>query len=454
MSQSLKTTNGVLRVFEAYDARVPLQDPFICVLYNRITPDIKEKMSSLTYIDGQKVKYTTCMPSREAQMALVKQCRSRSKRNSTKAEAAARKRVIKVINEHSKQLFLKHINLTVIKPDNVKSELYDATKPSQVNLSQEICIVFYVLKKHLIPTSEDKLPTSLGGFSTDVREGFFIASGDQPSVVDRPVEYSSFVLRPGCGICSDSGNCGTLGGFVKCRQTEESGYLASYHLFINPSRPESPAPDEHVFYVPDSVCYGPRPGRVSCGNLSRNPEHFLFGNHQAGPSYYGMDAVFVKYQQHTKRDPCLTADALEKAYIAQEFPELPKTLTFSSMPVSMEELNHENDSIVFKYGNQTQLTEGLFVSGGTSINYVSNPFIANASRQFTGQNLINVMDVPSGGRGKWSGFADKGDSGAFAFIIKNDSMRVFGIVAGKMSDGSHMVIPIEPVLQVMNIQLE
>ncbi|PKY45755.1 hypothetical protein RhiirA4_517782 [Rhizophagus irregularis] len=73
-------------------------------------------------------------------------------------------------------------------------------------------IVFYVIRKDIIPIGDDLLPKTINGIDTDVREGFYEPTGFADSEFCR--EYSTRVSS-GCSIGICDSRAGTLGAFVR-----------------------------------------------------------------------------------------------------------------------------------------------------------------------------------------------------------------------------------------------
>ena len=176
-------TAEMVLIFAAYDDRCPT-NTFIAIFYNRVTKELKrrvQKQDAGTYElwYGHQVRYFSIVPSLEAQIVVHRKSSDEELKTVNNIQQPLRS-IQKIIAEYSSELFHDHTNLTVIKSDFVKSSAFSC---NDIYLEHCPCIVFYVLKKHIIPVGEKKLPGRIGDFVTDVREGIFEHLADNPSNV-------------------------------------------------------------------------------------------------------------------------------------------------------------------------------------------------------------------------------------------------------------------------------
>lgn len=258
-------------------------------------------------------------------------------------------------------------------------------------------------------------------------------------------KLTNYILQPGCGICSENDNKGTVGGFVRCKSSGHIGFLTSFHLFFN-FKNDNPRPcgGEAVYLQNQDE------KDILCGTLSQNRHQQIFTNIKYENAFYGIDAIFVIIK-NISWQPHVTLSMNE----IQQFPELPEVLTFSAPPLPVEELN--SDMTVYKYGHKTKLTQGTFVTRNTAVKDISmaanelipkGPVDVTFIYSFVGDNMILVKDKPG-----IDIFAGRGDSGSFVFVVKDGVVRLIGIMEGSLSDGIHMVIPILPALNHMGLEV-
>ncbi|PKC61416.1 hypothetical protein RhiirA1_444445 [Rhizophagus irregularis] len=86
-------------------------------------------------------------------------------------------------------------------------------------------IVFYVIRKGIIPIGDDLLPKTIYGIDTDVREGFYEPTG---IAYEYCREYTAYLASGySIGICNF--RAGTLGAFVK-NSNDKICLLSNYHV--------------------------------------------------------------------------------------------------------------------------------------------------------------------------------------------------------------------------------
>ncbi|CAB4379145.1 unnamed protein product [Rhizophagus irregularis] len=116
-------------------------------------------------------------------------------------------------------------------------------------------IVFYVIRKGIIPIGNDLLPDTINGIDTDVREGFYEPTGLADSQFCR--KYSASVSS-GCSIGICDFRAGTLGAFVK-NSNDQICLLSNHHVLCsNDNRKieyiiKQPAYIDHVGAIKEEI---------------------------------------------------------------------------------------------------------------------------------------------------------------------------------------------------------
>ncbi|CAG8589273.1 6121_t:CDS:1 [Diversispora eburnea] len=94
-------------------------------------------------------------------------------------------------------------------------------------------IVFYVIRKGVIPLGDKLLPQTIAGIETDVREGYYSPTGKDSEYCRR---YMSTVSS-GCSIGNiGTTRAGTLGAFVKKESVEKIFFLTNHHVIQDGSK--------------------------------------------------------------------------------------------------------------------------------------------------------------------------------------------------------------------------
>ena len=110
-------------------------------------------------------------------------------------------------------LFNNHSNLNMVSVSSIKSIRFGRKYHS---ISKETCITLYCDNKGLIPIGEDKFPTRIGKYVTDVREGYCSFAANE-------LTHGETIKR------SAFQKTGTLGGFVNLPNGRE-GFLTCAHV--------------------------------------------------------------------------------------------------------------------------------------------------------------------------------------------------------------------------------
>ena len=111
-------------------------------------------------------------------------------------------------------LFNNHSNVNMVSVSNLKSKGFG--KDSYHSISNETCITLYCDHKGLIPIGEDRFPTRIGEYVTDVREGYCTFAANE-------LTHGETIKR------SAFHKTGTLGGFVDL-PNRRKGFLTCAHV--------------------------------------------------------------------------------------------------------------------------------------------------------------------------------------------------------------------------------
>lgn len=192
----------------------------------------------------------------------------------------------KIINSQAETMYANFSTLTGLSVSTVRYK--------QGNLINDPCIVLYCLDKSLVPYGETKLPTSIGGYPCDKREGTFTFGSCADCRHANP--------GPGCsiGMPSDS-YTGSAGFMVKSTVSpHKTGFLTAAHVSI-----------EELIDLYDEGIFLSKCDRLDTKHEIVHPsysdikENKFVGNVKesfvgdCGREQYGIDLAFV--QSYTER---------------------------------------------------------------------------------------------------------------------------------------------------------
>lgn len=324
-------------------------------------------------------------------------------RNSMKLSRVDKKRMFKVINRNSEELMKKHSNLNIMSVSPVISHKYG------FEFETSGCIVIYCSEKGKIPPGEQEFPSQLDNIHVDIREGscsLFTAAG--------PKEHND-PLRTGINIggMDMSGN-GTLGPFVvEAKNKKTVGFLTCQHVFSSST-------------IGSSVTQPSVNPEGKCGEIRSMSNAVV--DYDGKPT--SVDAAYVAL-----------SNRIPMRFVFPAIPEPMRTTDFHGnlrMGPPLTQLKDDEEKIlVYKLGQASGLTQGVFDSMQEIINLEKEPF-------------RNVIQISSDGK-----FAEHGDSGAGVFTSRKNILSVIGLLlGGSNSQKEYYVIPIGAALQALEPKLE
>lgn len=195
-----------------------------------------------------------------------------------------RSKLNNIINSESEKIYANYSIVSGLGVDNVR---YDGNESFN-----EPCIVIYCLDKFLLPYGEKMLPTSLGGYLCDVREGVFMFGSCADCRHADP--------DPGCTICRpDKMEIGSAGFFVRSTKSKNvTGFLTAAHvviedfydlynqgLYLSKCRHALKAKQHEVIHIS---------GLYNSHHATGEVENSFIGNYCEKGNPIGIDAAFVK----------------------------------------------------------------------------------------------------------------------------------------------------------------
>ncbi|XP_023930657.1 uncharacterized protein LOC106168652 [Lingula anatina] len=435
---------GIVTVFPAYKANEQ-HPPFIAVLVS-----IGFCGDKMTKYEGFTVEYYSWdMPDMEAQRALSSQ---EAEENPIPPEKSAE--IGQVIQNESEDLFNKHRNLTII-----------SASPVKVTGGKVICtpcIVLYCRAKRVVPLGDSLFPESIEGIPVDVREGFVSLSmnngnpqnPEEEHLGQNPTFYSD-PLRVGCSIGLENlKRCGTLGMFVLCEQT--LCFLTCYHVlrfhidapFKKGEKVCQPSDVDQETNIKFRQDLASRDKNRVCGVV----RDFRFGNFSIHNKPYGIDVALVEIRDRgTYGIPAgLAPQTLRDLHLEES------ELSFNDACLGSDK--DLSSHVMFKCGRQTGLTRGMvrFING-----VVCRPDIVQYEAEQAGvpilcnELLSSMVEIcgPRTGDNDCDSFAERGDSGAAVFYLKDGKPHIVGMVVAKTSYSAALISPIWPIFKLFNIEL-
>ncbi|XP_062572944.1 uncharacterized protein LOC134234912 [Saccostrea cucullata] len=356
-------------------------------------------------------------------------------------ELKSHSKILDIKDGEITNLLKSHSNITLISTSSVRSKKY-GTALQEVEYTP--CIVIYCMIKGVIPDGESKFPSEIGGHPVDVREGFCsFANNAKP-------------LQIGDKIYSDkSMQYGTLGGFVDI-DTNSKGFITCAHVLC-PVEILERGNHSHYFrrqehYVFDTSKNESRDepiGTVLRGVIDHND-----------PNKVSVDAAIVKI---TTRCPengkfpnqgRMQLKQLEQAGFTDA--QIPN---FSNGEIGFITTSNMKDCVI-KFGAKSGLTVGFLrmenahamITKETNIvlRYSTNSDDAFKFKLFKQYEVFPMIDENT----KNSPFFEKGDSGAFIFMITKENpprLKCIGLGVAVTSHGSCIMTPIEEVLQSLKL---
>lgn len=363
-------------------------------------------------------------------------------------------------------------------------------------------IVFYVIRKGIIPIGDDLLPETINGIDTDVREGFYEPTGFVDSKSCR--KYSAGVSS-GCSIGICNFRAGTLGAFVK----NSSGHiclLSNQHILCsNDNRKieyivKQPAYIDHVGAIKEEIAEEKK-------NLDR--AIYVDKNmEEANDKSDEIEALEVKLEIAKKKDTKFARyiegkrdnfivdrssygvdaaiasleliDNNRKRYIRPKefvipnsaFEEFSLTVPFQLSGIIKDINAFDTSKSIFKVGRTTGLTKGripdligisfnsmedlciykhqLLILGGVQMEEVNDSESKTSKTIFRPIWLNRQIVVLQKGSGS---FMDKGDSGCIWF--DQDGM-IIALGHGVFTNSNSVYAvgsPINAVLKALNVEL-
>lgn len=189
-----------------------------------------------------------------------------------------------IINSEAEKIYANYSIVSGLGVDNVR---YDGKESVS-----EPCIVIYCLDKFLLPYGEKMLPTSLGGYPCDIREGVFMFGNCADCRHKDP--------DPGCSICRPDGiDTGSAGFLVRSTVSKkDTGFLTAAHVAIEDiadlydervclsrSRHDLKAKRHDVIHLSKSR------GSSCAGKV----KYSFIGNDLENQNPIGIDAAYVKF---------------------------------------------------------------------------------------------------------------------------------------------------------------
>ncbi|XP_013387790.1 uncharacterized protein LOC106156895 [Lingula anatina] len=139
------------------------------------------------------------------------------------------KKMHPLVQNFYKDIRDKHSNITYITADTL------VYKERENRLEETDCIVIYVPYKGIVPIKEHFFPKTYKGLPVDIRRGVF------EFLVNERFEKR---LKTGCSVSKfdeKNNHLGTIGMFVKCRQTNEVGLITAYHVVTGDKEVSAPS---------------------------------------------------------------------------------------------------------------------------------------------------------------------------------------------------------------------
>lgn len=230
---------------------------------------------------------------------------------------AIRIQLNKIINSQAETMYANFSTLTGLSVSTVRYE--------HGNLINDPCIVLYCLDKSLVPYGETQLPTNVGGYPCDIREGTFSFGSCADCRHANP--------GPGCsiGMPSDS-HTGSAGFLVKSTKSPyKTGFLTAAHVAIKELL------DLYVNGVFLSECnfmdnknreiVHPSYSHIDGNNFVGNVEESFIGDYGPDEEEIGIDVAYVK--SYTER---LGGKTIRQKSIRTQLCRLQKVISLSACP--------------------------------------------------------------------------------------------------------------------------
>ncbi|GET66841.1 kinase-like domain-containing protein [Rhizophagus irregularis DAOM 181602=DAOM 197198] len=357
-------------------------------------------------------------------------------------------------------------------------------------------IVFYVIRKGIIPIGDDLLPKTIYGIDTDVREGFYEPTG---IAYEYCREYTAYLASGySIGICNF--RAGTLGAFVK-NSNDKICLLSNYHVLNSNDNSiiehivKQPAYMDHVGAIEEKI-------KETEKNLARaidddnirekdrkskekklledklkdaNEEVTEFArvidgkreNCYIGGKFYGVDAAIASLE-------LIDRDVRPKEFAIPDFAFEKYSLTVPQISgsISIKDIkSFDTDNNIFKVGRTTGLTKGRIpeLSGiDISCDPMRNLWVYK--RQLRNLGIAQMAEINDlEGRAifqpRWlsrqilvkqtdtGSFMDEGDSGCIWFDKKG---MIIALGHGVFQNTNSVIAigsPINAVLKALNVEL-
>ncbi|RHZ88123.1 hypothetical protein Glove_26g284 [Diversispora epigaea] len=352
-------------------------------------------------------------------------------------------------------------------------------------------IVFYVIRKGMIPIHNDELPQIIDGIATDVREGFYEPTG---MFSENCCEYMNPICI-GCSIgITNSTWVGTLGAFVKDYQGCIH-LLTNYHVIYSEDGSHSvdqPAHEDHVkrleekletleltlFNVRDEERKAILNSKVEILKKEltwARDVDILFAssmkekreNWKINDKYYGVDAAIAALKLNERGEPQRPIKPNKFACSELAFKKnLPKPIVLSGIKDIINDINSIEVWPIFKVGRTTGLTEGhiqealgAFYSsmGDTLILQQSETIFHNLLMEEETEERTTFnsvwLDRQLMVRSKKGDFMEKGDSGCIWF---DQDGKVIALGHGTLDTSAGVYAigsPINAVLKALEVDL-
>ncbi|CAG8561351.1 10400_t:CDS:2 [Rhizophagus irregularis] len=316
-------------------------------------------------------------------------------------------------------------------------------------------IVFYVIRKGIIPIGDDLLPKTIYGIDTDVREGFYEPTG---IAYEYCREYTAYLASGySIGICNF--RAGTLGAFVK--NSNDKICLLTRAIDDDNIREKDRKSKEKKLLedkLKDANEEVTEFARVIDGKRE---------NCYIGGKFYGVDAAIASLE-------LIDRDVRPKEFAIPDFAFEKYSLTVPQISgsISIKDIkSFDTDNNIFKVGRTTGLTKGRIpeLSGiDISCDPMRNLWVYK--RQLRNLGIAQMAEINDlEGRAifqpRWlsrqilvkqtdtGSFMDEGDSGCIWFDKKG---MIIALGHGVFQNTNSVIAigsPINAVLKALNVEL-